>query len=348
MRTARAMAAALILILSLAAGATPAWARALPTQSGAVAWGADDVGQLGTVNGPDRAVYGGVAGLGSGVTQVSAGYEHGLALKTDGTVWAWGGNNYGELGAGTNALQSLPVQVPGLTGVTQVAAGSGFELALRSDGTVWAWGCNTFGQLGIGMEFSASAAVPVQVPGLKNVIAVTAGYFSAAVLERRSPYTTQNSVLAWGYEAIPGTDQLSPVAVQGIGTPLIDSVSAGDGFFVALGSDGSVWAWGRNYHDNLGLADVTKQPAELRGPGSGITQVSAGLNYALALRSDGTVLAWGDDTSGQLGDGTTSTGSFPVQVSGLTGATQVAAGNGFSLAVQRTPYLTLGTPSSRS
>jgi alpha-tubulin suppressor-like RCC1 family protein len=393
--SARRLARAALLLgltAGLGAGSGTALAKTVPTQSGAVAWGADNAGQLGVGAGAARAAYGGVADLGSGVAQVSAGYEHGLALKTDGTVWAWGANDYGELGTGANAMQSLPVQVPGLAGVTQVAAGSGvslalrsdgtvwqwgggvpqargtayivqpipmqvpglvgvtaiaagwgFDLALRSDGTVWAWGCNTFGQLGVGQGFTYSAAVPVRDTGLRNVIAITAGLGCAAAIERRSPYTTLTSLLAWGMEATPGTDQLSPVQVDGIGAPEVASVSAGDGFFVALGSDGSVWAWGQNRDDDLGVADVTGQPVEVRGPGSGITQVSAGLNHALALRSDGTVLAWGDDTSGQLGDGTTSLDSTPVQVTGLTGATQVSAGDQFSLAIQRTLRLALGT-----
>ena len=71
-----------------------------------------------------------------------------MALTTGGTVWTWGDEE--ELGNGSTADSTVPVQVPGLAGITQVAAGLGFDLALRSDGTVWGWGLNTFGQLGDG------------------------------------------------------------------------------------------------------------------------------------------------------------------------------------------------------
>lgn len=112
----------------------------------------------------------------------------------------------------------------------------------------------------------------------------------------------------------------------------------------SAGSDGSVWAWGGNSGGQLGTApagNLALRPVETIGIGSGIIQFAANsiglaeLKYAhvAALRSDGTVLAWGDNSQGELGDGTTAAHAGPVQVSGLTGATRVAAGADFSLAV---------------
>ncbi|MGH3151971.1 MAG: RCC1 domain-containing protein [Streptosporangiaceae bacterium] len=396
-RARTACRAAVILTLAAGLGAAPgtAWARVLPppTQSGAVSWGADNLGQLGNSGDSGTDLYGGVTGLGGGIAAVSAGYEHGLALKTDGTVWAWGGDQYGELGDGVAGSTSVPVQVPGLTGITQIGAGAGqnialrsdgtvwqwgggdpaicnlatapqpvpeqvpgltsitqiaagsdFGLALRSDGTVWAWGCNNFGQLGVSMPGSMT---PVQVPGLSRVISIAAGAFSAAAIERRNLYTTMTTLLAWGAYGLPGTDQITPAQVQGIDAPEVARISAGAFFMVAVGSDGSVWTWGDNVSDDLGVGAPGTQPVEVFGPGSRITQVSAGWGYVLALRSDGTVLAWGRDTHGELGDGTISSDSLPVQVAGLTGITQVSAGDGFGLAVRKTQYLTLGVGVTR-
>ncbi len=93
---------------------------------------------------------------------VSAGGLYSLALRGDGTVWAWGANNSGELGDGITTQRLTPVQVPGLTGVTALAAGRDYMLALRGDGTVWGWGANGDGQLGDGK----SRAVPVPVKTL--------------------------------------------------------------------------------------------------------------------------------------------------------------------------------------
>jgi len=102
----------------------------------------------------------------TGVIAIAAGAYHSLALKNDGTVWAWGYNNYGQLGNGSNIFYSnVPVQVSSLTGVIAVAAmGSSHSLALKNDGTVWAWGANGTGQLGIGNYTDKN--VPVQVTGM--------------------------------------------------------------------------------------------------------------------------------------------------------------------------------------
>lgn len=113
-------------------------------------------------------------------------------------------------------------------------------------------------------------------------------------------------------------------------------------FTLVLATNGSVWGWGGNSFGELALAPgitpVTR-PVKVITAGSHITQLSAGTGYALALRSDGTVLGWGSDDSGQLGNGTTAQSSGPVQVTGLTSATQVSAGYVSSLAVHTVPYL---------
>ena len=87
-----------------------------------------------------------------------------MALKSDGTVWAWGDNGYGQLGDGTTTDRTTPVQVSGLSGVTAIAAGCYHTVALKSDGTVWAWGYNGYGQLGDGT--TTQRTTPVQVSGL--------------------------------------------------------------------------------------------------------------------------------------------------------------------------------------
>jgi alpha-tubulin suppressor-like RCC1 family protein len=157
--------------------AAPARARAAGnvSQPHAVAsWGNDDNGQLGNGTTIPRALYGDVIGLPNDMVQVSAGDSHTLALRPDGTVWAWGSNISGGLGDGSDTDRSTPVQVTGLTGVIQVAAGLRHSLALRSDGTVWAWSANSAGQAGIGVT-SPEQLAPVQVTGLTGVTKISAG-----------------------------------------------------------------------------------------------------------------------------------------------------------------------------
>ncbi|ETR72349.1 MAG: Regulator of chromosome condensation, RCC1 [Candidatus Magnetoglobus multicellularis str. Araruama] len=124
------------------------------------------------------------------VVQIAAGPYHSLVLKEDGTVWAWGLNNNGQLGDGTTANISKPVQVSGLSHVTMLTAGY-HSLSLKEDGTVWAWGYNNWGQLGDGTTINRYR--PVQVSDLSNVIMISAGEYHSLALKG------DGSVWAWGY-----------------------------------------------------------------------------------------------------------------------------------------------------
>ena len=305
------------------------------------AWGDDEYGELGdgTTTNDTVALPVEVTGL-PVITKVATGWGSSLALASDGTVWAWGEGEDGELGNGSTANSDKPVQVPGLTGVVQIAAGAFFDLALRSDGTVWAWGDNSFGELGNGG--SANSAVPVQVTSLSRVTQIAAGGSTAMVARTQGFITSLTTVWAWG-ENSQGqlgdgtmTNRSTPEEVSGISVPGVRQIAEGGTFSMVLGSDGSVWAWGDDYEGQLGNAATSPlaRPVETIGMDSGITQIAAGFFDALALRSDGTVLAWGDDQYGEIGNGTISDSpTLPTEVTGLTNVTQVSAGSFFSMAV---------------
>jgi alpha-tubulin suppressor-like RCC1 family protein len=199
-----------------------------------------------------------------------------LALRSDGTVWAWGDNRAGQLGHGTISSHEVPpAKVTGLAGVTKISAGDGFGLALLSDGTVRAWGYNRRGQLGNGT--TASSPVPVKVAGLSQVTGISAGY-DASMATRTSGISAITSVWTWGGNDFgqlgDGTlaSRSAPERVTGL--PLyIAGISAGGGFAARLGAGG----------------------------------ISATGGFATVLGTDGTVWAWGDDSAGQLGNARSST-----------------------------------------
>ena len=112
-----------------------------------------------------------VSGL-TNVTAIAGGLYHTIALKSDGTVWAWGDNDYGQLGDGSTTDRLTPVPVSGLTDVTAIAGGWYHTIALKSDGTVWAWGENYAGQLGDGT--TTERTTPVQVIGLTGIATIKA------------------------------------------------------------------------------------------------------------------------------------------------------------------------------
>ena len=322
---------------------------ALKTDGTVWAWGLNEDGQLGNkTSGTDNKSYvpERVSGL-SGVKAISAGNAHSLALKTDGTVWAWGDNFYGQLGDGTSGTDTdsnVPVQVKDptdpstfLQGVTAISAGDAFNLALKKDGTVRAWGVNEYGQLGNGTSGTgADSEVPVRVSGLTSVRAISAG--GAHSLALRS----NGGVRAWGgnfYGQLgngtdgEGTDSNVPVQVSGLKTD-VTAISAGAGHNLALKDTGGVRAWGYNNVGQLGDGTNTHSnvPVQVSGLKTGVTGVSAGFYHSLALRSNGGVRAWGSNYQGQLGDETFTEFHSPIAVPKVSGVTAISAGQFHSLA----------------
>lgn len=325
-------------VLQVAAG----WSHNLAITSGGVvwAWGWNGFGQLGDGTLAERTTPVQVAGL-SGVRQVAGGFEHSLALRSDGTVWAWGANHNGELGNGvfSDTPQPTPVQVFGLTGVTKIAAGFDYSVALRSDGTVWAWGDGDSGELGDGQANQSS--IPVQVTGLSQVTSISVGWDAAYAIRTTSAGPT---LWAWGAnfsgDLGDGTQAEHDTPEQVTGVPGIVQVSAGGQFAIALASDGSVWGWGGDDWGQFGNTPthaLVTHPIKTLAAGSGITQLSAGQSHVLALTSGGGVLAWGLNSDGELGNGNNAAIVGPVHVTGLSGASQVAAGTNCSFAVYKQP-----------
>ncbi|RYZ43260.1 MAG: kelch-like protein [Myxococcaceae bacterium] len=301
-------------------------------QDGTVwAWGYNGIGQLGdgTIN-TYRPASSQVPGL-TGVVAVAAGKQHSMALKVDGTVWAWGGNDWGQLGVGTGMWSTTPIAVPALTGVAALAAGHGHTLALKQDGTVWAWGRNDYGQLGDGT--TTYRPIPSRLPGLSGVVALIAGDHHALVMKQ------DGTVWAWGYNGWgqlgdgTTTHRLTPVQVTGLSG--VAALVAGQYHSLALKQDGTVWAWGRNFEGQLGDATATSRSTPVQVPGlTDVATLAAGGVHTLALKQDGTIWAWGSNGSGELGDGTTMRRLSPVQVPNLTSVAAVSTGWLHSLALK--------------
>jgi alpha-tubulin suppressor-like RCC1 family protein len=302
------------------------------TPDGVSAWGSAGFslteGELGNGTTTGSEVPVSVSGL-RGVTAISGGRAHGLALLSNGTVMAWGAGTDGQLGDERKTNSDVPVPVSGLTGVTAIAAGADFSLALLANGTVMAWGENRSGQLGNGTE--TRSYVPVAVSGLSGVTAIAAGFeHSLAVL-------SNGTVMAWGENATGelgnGTATRSDVPVPVSGLSGATSVAGGNGYSLARLSNGTVMAWGSNSQGELGNGTTTGSEIPVQVSGlSTATAVAAGFEHSLALLSNGAVMAWGGNGYGQLGNGTTTKSDVPVQVSGLTTATAIAAGYWHSLA----------------
>ena len=259
---------------------------------------------------------------------------------TSSDLLAWGRNNEGELGNGSNSDSNLPVAVSNLSGVTSMAGGDYYSIALQNDGTVWAWGDNGHHFLGDGT--STPSNTPVQVSGLSNITAISARRLHSLALDN------DGNVWAWGENGSgqlgdgstnpPGSEPSTPVQVQGLTN--VQGVSAGGFFSLALDNDGNIWAWGANDAGQLGNGSTSPSdvPVQVIGDSTQLPKfklIAAGFNQALAVDVDGNLWAWGGNVNGNLGIGTADNNAhaYPVQVSGISAVTAIAAYYNHSLAV---------------
>jgi Regulator of chromosome condensation (RCC1) repeat len=340
-------------LLAASAFAAPTLA-APPTASatyyGVMAWGENYSGQLGDGReGPETNSYVPVAVEGlKEVTAIAGGQEQSLALLKHGTVMAWGGDYYGQLGDGREGPETnsdVPVEVKGLKEVTAIAAGSDHSLALLKNGTVMAWGNNEFGQLGDGEQGEAhSSDVPVEVKGLKEVTAIAAGrFYSLALLKN-------GTVMAWGNNELGqlgdgqhGGAYATDVPVEVEALTEVTAIAAGSQHSLALLKNGTVMAWGNNQSGQLGEGNIifSDVPVEVEGL-TEVTAIAGGQEQSLALLKDGTVMAWGNNSAGELGDGNTTNSDVPVEVEGLKEVTAIAGGIQHSLALTALPAVCSG------
>ena len=280
---------------------------ALKTDGTLWAWGSNKYFQLGVDTGGDD--YSDVlvqVGSDTDVWEaVSAGGYHTLALKSDGSLWAWGYNNHGQLGDGTIETRNVPTRVVSATDDwVAVSAEEYHTLALKSDGTLWAWGDNEYGELGVDTGDDDYSDEPVQVGSADDWQAVSAGeYFSLGI-------KTDGTLWAWGANNVgqlgvdTGVDDHSDVPVQvGSDTDVWEAVSAGDRHSMALKADGSLWAWGSNINGQLGVETPEEKhvPTRVVSDADDWEAVSAGGQHTLAFKTDGSLWAWGWNVFGQLG-----------------------------------------------
>ena len=281
-------------------------------------------------------------GLLSGITitDIAAGCYYALALSSTGKIFAWGANEYGQLGIVSDVDRKTPVAVDN-TGVlsnkriVSLSAGFMHGLALSSDGKVFAWGDDKFGELGNNV-FQNKSFLPVAVDtsGIlkgKKIVSVAAGTFFSLALDQ------DGNVYAWGFNSQGELgnnaygDECVPVAVynsRALSGKKIIAIAAGNSHALALASDGTLYGWGDNSHGQLGNNKITMSRIPIAINTSilknkKIVAISAGADFSIALSCDGEVYTWGGNKYGQLGNNSTTDSYLPVKVNWMVTGTEL-------------------------
>ncbi len=308
------------------------------------AWGANESYQLSDnapIAGSQTPVQVRIAGVAlANIIDIAAGEQHSLALRADGTVWAWGSavsgaNNAMGLGGTTQATQ--PTQIAGFLNVTSLASGRFHSMALKGDGTVWAWGEGSSGQLGLGAF--ASNAVPAQIPaasfGSVAVRSITCGDNHSAAI------TGAETLYLWGEN---GDGQISNGATADVNVPYapiggVKQAALGAAHTIILiDSTVPIRACGNNDGGQYGRGNTTPSLFLTSVPNlTEIRSIAAGARHSIFVKTDGTVLAAGDNDAGgaygSVGDGSLLKRTSPVVVTGLSSVERVVASGYRSIAL---------------
>ncbi|MFN7044421.1 MAG: LamG-like jellyroll fold domain-containing protein [Flavobacterium sp.] len=269
--------------------------------------------------------------------KISSGHgNHTLAIKLDGTLWAWGDNTYGQLGDGTTIDKSIPTQIGTDTNWSEISAGENHSLALKSNGTLWAWGYNFYGQLGDGTTVD------------KNIPTQIATGFSTSTSWTIISAGGNHSLALYGFKAYRwGSNQYGQL---GMGTtvsvqPNPEVINPRGTFnFVAAGRNHSMagvigqtrlLVFGLNSNGQLGIGSTTNinnTSTQVVSFPNNMSAVSLGGNHSLVTLNDGSLWAFGENTNGQLGDGTTTDKLVPTRIGTDLNWASISAGGNHSLA----------------
>jgi alpha-tubulin suppressor-like RCC1 family protein len=290
-------------------------------------WGTNSYGQLGDNSITTRSAPVQTITTGNNWKHVSCGQYHTGAIKTDGTLWIWGFNSYGQLATNNLTNRSSPVQTIA-TGNNwkQIACGYRHTAAIKMDGTLWTWGFNQYGQLGDNSVTIRSSPVQTVATG-NNWKQVACGYGHTVAIK------TDGTLWTWGRnaEGILGdnttTHKSSPAQTITTGTNW-KTIATGEYHIVATKTDGTLWTWGEGVHGEHGNNAILNKssPIQTVATGNNWKQIACGYGHTIATKTDGTLWIWGRNTNGQLGDNTLNSKSSPIQLVAGTNWKYVTAG----------------------
>jgi alpha-tubulin suppressor-like RCC1 family protein len=268
---------------------------------------------------------------------VEAASFHNIVYESNGKIWAWGKNDFGQLGREADQGSLLPVSTLRIAQIKAIECGITHNLILGIDGNLWAWGSNASCQLARSEVTVSKSADPLKISSIDGIVQIGCGSSHNIVLKN------DGSVWAWGFssEGRLGLDLQNyniNVDVPGRISDLSDiqSISVGKiGHNFAIVNDGTVWGWGMNEEGQLGIGSYEDAYLPRKIPGlNNVNDIQAGAYHTIILKNDGTVWACGDNTFGQLGNSSVINSNVPIRIESLDNVSQIICGGYYSFAIK--------------
>ena len=263
--------------------------------------------------------------------EISAGYQHTLAIKQDGTLWAWGKNTNSQLGDGTTVNKSIPTQIGTDNNWVSVSGSWTHSVGIKADGTLWGWGFSNFATTGA--PGLVTLSTPTQLGTDSNWSSVYTSSGSTFAIK------TNGTLWSWGndnFGKLGKGPSGNPNVISQVGTATWISISGGDNHTVGVQTNGTLWVWGSGADGKLGLSSFTNYSVPTQvGSETNWSKVSAGTDHTVAIKTNGTLWAWGKNDVGQLGSGSLASPIiFPIQIGAETTWSIIESGDYHNLAIK--------------
>lgn len=285
-------------------------------------WGSNNFYKLGYETPSGTNPNPNIVGNSNNWQSVSAGEWHSAGVKSDGTLWAWGNNYYGQIGQGNGgtlyAIVFSPTQVGSDNNWKLVSVGINYTLAIKTDGTLWGTGTNAGGELGIGNPLAAVYMTQIGTSTNWKSVSANEGYSIGL--------KTDGTLWQWG-------NSVTNIPTQ-FGSDLDWDKIATSGTF-AIKTNGTLWAWGYNQSGQLGDGTTINRPNPIQiGTDFDWDKISCYLQHTIAIKTNNTLWSWGANNYGQIGDGTLINKLTPTQIGLESNWINISNGEFFSVAIK--------------